>query len=278
MTSKIRFGYTPDPDDAFHFYALESGRISVAGVDRLEFECHHVQTLNRMAAEERLDVTAISSAFYPTIDDRYAILASGASVGRGYGPALAAAADRVPESLEGRRVAVPGLETTGCFLASYFHPGFDPVPVPFDRVAETVLAGEADAGVLIHEELMLWQDRGLVRMECLGERWTRATGLPLPVGLVVGHRRLGEDGLRRVQRALARSMEYALAHRDDALAHAFAFGVGAPPTVKQEFVDRFANQDTLRMPGDVRRALGELFRRGWEAGLMDHRAVSEVVG
>lgn len=266
---EIRFGYTPDPDDAFHYFALEHGLVPAVDGWRPVFRRDHVQTLNEMALGGELEVTAISSAFYPRIDDRYRILSSGASVGRGYGPVLASRAGIAAGSWSGRRVAVPGLYTTGCLLLRYFHPGAELLPMPFDRVATAVAAGEADGGVLIHEELLRWDASGLVKVECLGRRWLRRTGLPLPVGLVVGRRDLGEKTLASIVEALRRSLELGRQHRGRALDFACRFGTGARDPIQVDFVDKFANDDTLDMPADVRRGLRTLYREALVAGLIE---------
>ena len=277
----LRFAYTPDPDDAFHYFALQHGHVPLTDENGrtipAEFVTGHVHELNRRATEEALDVTAISSAFFPRIDDRYVILASGASVGRGYGPVLAVRRGERLDSLKGRRVAIPGTTTTGAFLLHYFYDGFIPVPRPFHRVAAAIAAGEVDAGVLIHEELLHCAESGVEKFECLGRRWYRETGLPLPVGLVVARRELGEPLLTRIREALSESMLFALEHREEALSFARRFGRGAASRHREEFVDKFANRDTISMPADVRRGLVELYRRARARGLIDHRPAAEVI-
>lgn len=281
MTARLRFGYTPDPDDAFHYFALQHGFVELTDGDgrrmEAEFVTGHVHRLNRMATEGELDVTAISSAFFPAIDDRYVVLGSGASVGRGYGPVLCCRKGERPATLAGRRVAVPGASTTGAFLLRFFHDGATEVPMAFDRVAAAVAASEVDAGVLIHEELLHHAESGVEKMECLGRRWCESTGLPLPVGLVVARRDLGRPLLERVRGALEASMRFALEHRAEALAFAERFGRGAASRHREDFVDKFANGDTVSMPEDVRRGLAELYRRAYERGLIDHEPVHEVV-
>lgn len=277
----LTFAYTPDPDDAFHYFALQHGLVPLLdeGGEPLpaRFATGHVHDLNRRALEGTVDVTAISSAFYPSIDHRYAVLSSGTSVGRGYGPALAVRPGERFESLRGRRVAIPGATTTGAFLLRYFHRGSVAVEMPFDRVAEALARGEVDAGVLIHEELLHCAESGVEKLECMGRRWCDETGLPLPVGLTVARRDLGVPLLTRIRRALAESMEYALEHRTRALAFARRFGRGEASRHRQDFVDKFANRDTLSMPEDVRTGLAELYRRAFDEGLVDHLPAVEVI-
>ncbi len=289
-TATLQFGYTPDPDDAFHYYAFEHGRVVLPSgggpsgggpsggdpAERPRFVRRHIQDLNEMALNGDLEVTAISSIFYPKIAERYAILAAGASVGRGYGPVLAAHDAAALADLDGQRVAVPGLYTTGCFLLRFFYGGFEPVPMPFDEVPGAIIRGEVAAGVLIHEELCHRDE--LRASTCLGRRWLEETGLPLPVGLVVGRRDLGHDTLERIDHALAASMEYALAHREEAVAFARGFGRGEGSRFRDEYIDKFANRDTVSMPQDVRDGLAELFRRAHEAGLIEARPECEIVG
>lgn len=282
----LTFAYTPDPDDAFHFFGLQHGRVPLTDAEGqtlpAEFRTGPVHDLNRQAIDESLDVTAISSAFFPRIDDRYVILASGASVGRGYGPALAVRPGERYDSerydlLAGRRVAIPGATTTGAFLLRFFYPDSIPVTLPFDRIAGAIARGEVDAGVLIHEELLHYAESGVERQECLGRRWCEETGLPLPVGLVVARRSLGEALLTRIREALTASMLFALAHRQEALTFARRFGRGEASRHRDDFVDKFANQDTVWMPDDVREGLRELYRRAHERGLIDHLPTADVI-
>lgn len=271
----LHFGFTPDTDDAFHYYALESGVIPPPEGERFEFAHEHIQRLNEMSLEGRLDVTAISSVMYPRIADRYVVLSAGTSVGRGYGPALCVRAGSPVRDFEGRTVAAPGRYTTGYFLLSYFYRGFRPLFLPFDEVAQAVASGKADAGVLIHEELLNYASRGLEKIECLGERWSRETGLPLPVGLTVAKRELGAERISRIRNLLAQSMRHAMAHRDDAMG--FAMGFSSGKGVTEEFVAKFANTDTESMPDDVRRGLKELYRRAYGKGLIEREPAVEII-
>lgn len=280
----LTFAYTPDPDDAFHYFALQHGLVPLLdeGGDPLpaRFATGHVHDLNLGARMARFDVTAISSAFYPEIDHRYVVLSCGSSVGRGYGPALAVRPGERFASLDDRRVGIPGASTTGTFLLRYFHPGAVPVEMAFDRIAPALAAGEVDAGVLIHEELLHCAESGVEKLECLGRRWCDEIGLPLPVGLVVARRDLGMPLLLRIRRALEASLKTALEQRERrqrALAFARRFGRGEESRHREDFVDKFANRDTLSMPRDVRQGLAELYRRAHERGLIDHRPAVEVV-
>lgn len=276
-TKVLRFGYTPDPDDAYHYYALERSRIDPPDGSRALFVRAHVEELNRMARRGVLEVTAVSAITWPLVRDRYLILSSGSSVGRGYGPVLATRRGGRKLDLRGRRVAVPGLHTTGCFLLRLFYDDCELVEMPFDRVAQSVAGGEVDAGVLIHEELLRGPAGGLVARECLGERWASATGLPLPVGLVLGRRDLGRKLLDGIRGALHDSMAYALSHREDALAFARRFRRSPDEDMFLDYVDKFANADTLEMPDDVVLGLRELYARGMERGLLPEAPDLEIL-
>lgn len=268
---------TPDPDDALRYCALETGRLSLPAGWSLTFEHRHISDLNESCRTTRHDVCAISSVFYPYIDQRYVILGSGASVGRGYGPVLACRAGEDLDDLTGRRVAVPGASTTGAFLLHYFHPGCTLVPTAFDTVADAILSGVVDAGVLIHEELLNHGEHSLHKLGCLGARWTAHTGLPLPVGLVVAKRSLGFRVICVIENLLHDSMAWALAHRDEAMAFASRFGRGPTSRVREDFVRKFADTDTLLMPPDVRLSLGTLYAKAFARGLIPQLPVLDVV-
>jgi 1,4-dihydroxy-6-naphthoate synthase len=263
---ELAIAYTPDSDDAFYYYALESGHIDLPGY-RLRFEREPMSVLNRAALHGCYDVTAISSVAYPQVAHQYAILSVGTSVGRGYGPVLVAQRWQRLEELHGRRVGVPGIPTTGWFLLRRLCPEAMPVEVPFDRIGAAVVAGEIDAGVMIHEELLYYPQLGLQRVLDLGAEWCRREGLPLPVGLNVIRRDLGSAVQERVCAAIRRSLRHGLEHRDEALAWVSRFGRGVEGQCTQPFVDMFANEDSVRMPADVREGLEVLFAQVAELGL-----------
>jgi len=277
MTRTVTFAYTPDPDDAFHYCALETGRVMAPTAFELVFAQAHIRELNESCRTGRFDVCAISSVFYPEIDDAYVVLGSGASVGRGYGPVLGQRQGAPLTSLAGLRVAVPGTTTTGYFLLHYFYQDFEPIPMAFDQVEDAILAGDVDAGVLIHEELLNFGARRIQKTCCLGARWFEHTGLPLPVGLVVAKRALGLDLLRTIETLLRDSMAYALAHREEALSFASHFGRGPSSRVREDFVAKFANEDTLLMPADVRLGLSALYTKAMRRGFIDHLPALDLI-
>jgi 1,4-dihydroxy-6-naphthoate synthase len=265
-TAALSIAYTPDSDDAFYYHALESGRVRLPGF-LPEFHRDSISALNRAAAEGKYHVTAISSVVYPAIADRYAILSAGSSVGRGYGPVLVSRRWRSPEELAGRRVGVAGIPSTGWFLLRWLCPRAIPVGMPFDRVADAIEAGDIDAGVMIHEELLYYVRLGLHRVADLGAEWCLRHNLPLPVGLNVIRRDLGRPALQRVCAGIRRSLQWSQEHAAEALAAVSRFGRGAEGQCAERFVSMFANRDSLDMPADVREALGVLLRQVADQGL-----------
>ena len=257
---ELAIASTPDSDDAFYYDALETGRVALP-VFRPVFRREPMADLNRAALSGRYGVTAISSVVYPQIADRYAVLSLGTSVGRGYGPVLVARTPLAPAALAGRRVGVPGLSTTGCFLLRWLCPKALAAEMPFDEIAAAVVSGALDAGVMIHEELLYWPRLGLQRVVDLGAEWCRAHGLPLPVGLNVVRRDLGPEPMERICTALRRSLQHALDHPAEALNRVSRFGRGREGQCTERFVSMFANRDSLHMPADVRAALPVLFRQ-----------------
>jgi len=257
---------TPDSDDAFYYDALETGRQSIRGY-RPIFTRAPMSMLNRAALQGVYDVTAISSVVYPQIANSYAILSAGTSVGRGYGPVLVSKEVRTIEDLRGRRVGVPGVPTTGWFLLRCLCPEALLVEMAFDHIAEAVAAGELEAGVMIHEELLYYPILGLRPVLDLGADWCRRNGLPLPVGLNVIRRDLGSAAMQQICEAIRCSLLYALAHQEDALSRVSRFGRGTEGQCAKQFVSMFANQDSVRMPADVRTALQVLFNQVVDLGL-----------
>jgi 1,4-dihydroxy-6-naphthoate synthase len=272
----LTIAYTPDSDDAFYYFALETGRLRLPS-HRLAFRRAPLSELNRAALAGEHEVTAISSVLYPQIADTYAILSVGTSVGRGYGPVLVSKRWREVGDLKGRRVGVGGVPTTGWFLLRWLCPEAVTVEMPFDEIGAAVAAGELDAGVMIHEELLYYPQLGLHRVVDLGAEWCRRNDLPLPVGLNVVRRDLGEEQMEEVCDLIRRSLLYARTHREEALAWASRFGRGVEGQCAERFVAMFANKDSLRLPGDVRRALPLLFTQALALGIGERLPPPEVI-
>ncbi len=266
----ISIGHSPDADDAFMFYGLASGRVAVPGFS-VDHVLDDIETLNRRARAAELDVTAISAAAYPDVQHLYRIMSCGASVGRWYGPIVLAREPLSIADLRGRRVAVPGPHTTA-YLLFRLYAGADVVPVMmgFDRVMEAVTQGEVDAGIVIHEGQLTWPSTGLRRVVDLGEAWMEDTGLPIPLGLDVVRRGLGDATMDAVARALKESI--LLAHRDEeeAVDYAMRFGRGVDRETCRQFVRMYVNADTVDMGDDGRRALETLYQRAFQHGLLSN--------
>jgi 1,4-dihydroxy-6-naphthoate synthase len=265
---RLRIAYTPDSDDAFYYDALENGQVSLPGCE-LEFHRQPMSVLNRAALNGVYEVTAISSVVYPQIAEQYAILSVGASVGRGYGPVLVGREPRSLAELAGKPVGVGGIPTTGWFLLRRLCPEAVPIEMPFDRIADAVAAGELEAGVMIHEELLYYPQLGLHRVVDLGAEWCRRNTLPLPVGLNVIRRDLGMAAMQRICTAIRRSLRYGLDHSEETLARVCRFGRGAEGQCTDRFVAMFANEDSVSMPTDVREGLRVLLGQLVDLGLSE---------
>jgi 1,4-dihydroxy-6-naphthoate synthase len=268
----IRLGHSPDPDDAFMFYALAEELIPTDGF-RFEHVLRDIETLNAWAREGRLEVTAVSVHAYAYLSDGYRLLPHGASMGERYGPMVVVreTSDIDPADLPRLRVAVPGA-LTSAFLELQLAVGriAEPVITPFDQILDVVEAGEVDAGLVIHEGQLTYRTQGLRSILDLGEWWHELTGgLPLPLGANAVRRDLDVgDTVPRLSRLLRASIAYALEHRAGALAHAERFGRGLDDALADRFVGMYVNERTLDYGEDGRAAVAELLRRGHEAGLI----------
>ena len=260
----IRLGHSPDPDDAFMFWGLASGR-----VDPGEFEFEHVlrdiQTLNEWAQEGRLEVTAISLHTYPFVQSGYVLLPHGASMGAGYGPIVVSREPLTRKDLTQVEIAVPGVMTTA-FLVLRLCLGqeFRFRPVPFDQIMDEVVEGRADAGLLIHEGQLTYEQHGLQKIIDLGEWWLLETGLPLPLGVNVARRDLGGERLHALSDVLRASIAAGLDNRGDALEYALAYGRGLDEGLADRFVGMYVNELTQDYGVEGRQAVEELLRRGEE--------------
>ena len=273
----ITVAHSPDSDDAFMFYALAENRIDSGG-----FEFRHVlndiETLNRKAMEGRYEVTAISFHAYAFLCDRYSLLDSGASMGDRYGPLVVSKAPMKPGDLKGKVIAIPGTMTSAFLILKLFEPDFTPVVVPFDQVFQAVADGRADGGLVIHEGQLTYSSLGLHRVIDLGEWWHRETGLPLPLGGNAIRKDLGSVAIAQIARILKQSIQYALAHRKQALAYAMSFARDMEPHLTDRFVGMYVNERTLAYGAPERRAVQLLLDRGYERGIIDRRVQVEFAG
>jgi 1,4-dihydroxy-6-naphthoate synthase len=274
----IRLGHSPDPDDAFMFWGLAKGLVD-PGPFEFEHVLRDIQTLNEWALDGKLEVTAISLHSYPFVQDRYVILPHGASMGAGYGP-IVVAREPVPwESLADVEIAVPGRMTTA-FLVLRLCLGrdFPHREVQFDRIIEEVELGEVDAGLLIHEGQLTYEQHGLVKVVDLGEWWLLETGLPLPLGINVARRDLGDDNLSLLSAILRGSIEAGLHDRGRALEYALAYGRGLDTALADRFVGMYVNELTQDYGEEGREAVRELLRRGESIGAFPEPVRIEFVG
>jgi 1,4-dihydroxy-6-naphthoate synthase len=266
--SLLRVGHSPDADDAFMFYPLAKEIISVEGY-RIEHVLEEIQALNQRAKTGDLEVTAISAAVYPQVARHYRIMPCGSSVGRNYGPALVSKNSMGLSDLAGKRIALPGEFTTAYMLLRiYLTKPFEPVFLPFDAVTEAVQNGTVDAGVLIHEGQIQSTELGLNRVLDLGETWFQDTQLPIPLGLDMIHRRLGDELSKQIATALRDAIVYSRSHEDDALDYALEFGRGIDRETGRKFVRMYVNEDTVDFGEDGRRALETLYQRAAELNII----------
>jgi 1,4-dihydroxy-6-naphthoate synthase len=264
----LRLGHSPDPDDAFMFYALASGVIDTEG---LEFEhvLQDIETLNRRAEQGELEITALSVHAYAFLHDRYLLLPHGASMGDGYGPLFVSRRPMGLDELRRSRIAVPGLRTSAYLAARLALGDFECDVVPFDRIMEVVRAGEADAGLLIHEGQLTWAAADLHKVLDLGEWWRDETGgLPLPLGVNAVRRDLPADVVKRVTRVLGESIRYALEHRAPAVQHALRYGRGLDTQLADRFIGMYVNDLTRDLGERGRSGIAEFLRRGHAAALI----------
>ena len=278
----LRLGHSPDPDDAFMWWPLfgiDGGAPEVHS-DRFHFEQVEIdiEAANRRAeaGEDLLEITALSCGQFPRVADRYAITACGSSMGEGYGPKLVAREPMSVEALAGTspRIAIPGRRTTAALTLGLRLRGTDwtPVEVSFDTVPEAVLAGEVDAGVVIHEGQLTYADEGLHLIEDLGAWWSKRTGGPLPLGLNLVRRDLedqhGPGTLVEIAGLLEASVRHALEHRSTSIEYAMRFGRGIPAEIADRFVELYVNRLTIDAGEPGREAIRRLFAEAAEAGLL----------
>jgi 1,4-dihydroxy-6-naphthoate synthase len=262
----IRLGHSPDPDDAVMFWALAAKAIDLRG-----FEFEHVladiATLNEWAREGRLEVSAISLHTYPHVQDRYMLLPHGASMGSGYGPVVVSRDPMEIEQLRGIEIAIPSKTTTAFLVLKMIMGGeFDCREVPYEQVLEEVSSGRADAGLVIREGQLVYESQGLHKVVDLGEWWLLETGLPLPLGVNVARRDLGEETLRELSEVLRESIQAGLANRREALSYATQSGNGLDDRLTERFVGMYVNELTCDYGEEGRDAVRELLSRAEAAG------------
>lgn len=274
---EITIAHSPDSDDAFMFYGLATNKIRVPGYKFVHTLCD-IETLNHLAmGEAPYDVTAISFHAYPYLQEKYALMSCGGSVGEGYGPMVVASQPVTQDQMRRMRIAVPGTLTTAYLTLKLFAPQIATVTIPFDQIIPEVLSGSFEAGLIIHEGQLTYSSSGLHRVLDLGQWWREQTGLPLPLGGNAIRRSLGAEVQQLVARALRDSIQHALDHREAALEYAMQFARDLDPQTANRFVSMYVNARTLDYQEDGKDAIRKLLAMGHERGVIPHAAQVDFV-
>jgi 1,4-dihydroxy-6-naphthoate synthase len=264
----ITVGHSPDPDDAFMFYALAHNKIETGNLE-FRHELQDIETLNRRALKGELEVSAVSIHAYAFLLDKYALLPSGCSMGDRYGPMIVARRPMSVNDLKGIKIAVPGTMTTAFLTLKLLLPqGFDYEVIPFDEIIPAVASGKFDAGLIIHEGQLTFQNQGLHLIVDLGVWWQEKTGLPLPLGGNVVRRDLGDETIRNISRLLKESIRYSLEHRKDALTYALQYARDMDLELADRFVGMYVNDWTLDYGPRGRAAVAKLLEEAHRAGMI----------
>ncbi len=272
----ITVAHSPDSDDAFMFYGLATNKLETDGL-KFEHTLKDIQTLNEDAKNGVFDVTAISFHAYAYVADKYALLPHGASIGDKYGPILVSKEPRVASDILSMKIAIPG-ELTSAFLAMrIYNPDFEYVVVPFDQIIDVVKKGDVDAGLLIHEGQLFYNQLGLHKVLDLGEWWHEKTGLPLPMGGNVIRRDLGKDLMKQVSKHLHESIVYSMENREDALSYAMQFARDMQPELADRFVAMWVNDLTLDYGDRGREAVRRLMKEGYDRGIIPNKVKVDFV-
>ena len=273
---EITVAHSPDSDDAFMFYALATNKVRVPGL-KFSHTLTDIETLNRKAMEGFYDVSAISFHAYPYVQDKYTLMPCGGSVGEQYGPMVISPRMVGLEELKSMKIAVPGTMTTAYLALKLFAPKIETAVVPFDRIIPEVLSGKYEAGLIIHEGQLTYERSGLKRILDLGRWWHEQTGLPLPLGGNAIRRELGPELIAQVTKALRDSIQYALDHREPALAYAMQFARDLDPQMADRFVGMYVNNRTLDYGEDGKQAVVKLLDMGYNANIIPHKPQVEFV-
>ncbi len=273
---EIVCAHSPDSDDAYMFYALATKKIRSPFVE-VRHLLDDIQTLNVKARQGAYELTAISYHAYPYIADKYALMAAGSSIGDNYGPMVVANRPMAVEDLKGKRIAIPGLMTTAYLTLKLMQPDFEPLVVPFDKILDAVHDQAADAGLIIHEAQLTYAKSGFHNIVDLGKWWKTTQGLPLPLGANVLRRDLSPEVTKEACRLMRESIQYALDHREEALAYAMQFARDMEAPLAERFVGMYVNHYTVDCGDVVPKAAQKLLDMGFEAGIIPHRVTVEFV-
>ena len=273
---EIVSAHSPDSDDAFMFYGLATKKVRSPRVS-FRHVLEDIETLNRRAIEGQYELSAISYHAYPYVAEKYVLMASGSSVGDGYGPMIISTHPMEPEELKGKRIAVPGTLTTAYLASKLFQPDFEAVVTPFDQITDAVKERAVDAGLIIHEAQLTFDREGFHRIVDLGRWFKTSFGLPLPLGANVLLRSLDPEIQSECCRLMRESIQYALDNHDEALEYALQFAGDMEPGLAEKFVGMYVNHYTLDAGDIVPKAAQKLLDLGFEAGLVSRRVEVEFV-
>lgn len=284
-SKSIRFGHSPDPDDAFMFYAIAHNKIDMKGFE-VEHVIEDIESLNQRALKGELEVTAVSCHAYAYVSDKYVVMRSGASVGDNYGPILVARKERAhefknlennPFKMTGMKIAIPGKLTTAYLTLQLFEKEFETVFTPFDQILEAVEKEKVDLGLVIHEGQITYPDSGLEKVLDLGVWWKNKWNLPLPLGVDVIRRDLGSETIKSFSQVFKDSIEYALKHRKPALDYAIEYGRGISDQLNDQFVGMYVNDKTVEMDSDTAKSFALLLKLAHEKFLVPQFIQPEFV-
>lgn len=276
QVKEISVAHSPDSDDAFMFYAIAEKKIDTNGLE-IRQVLKDIQTLNQEALEGRYEVTAISYAAYPFISDKYMLMPCGSSMGDNYGPIVVAPKSMTKEELLKCRIAIPGQMTTAYLALRLYQPGLNVFEVPFNQIIDEVQKGNYDAGLLIHEGQLTYQQEGLKKIVDLGEWWYQETALPLPLGGNAIRRDLGKEMIDKITGVIKHSIEYSLEHRKEALEYALSFARDMPTDLADRYIDMYVNKMSVEAGEKGREGVNKLFAMANEKGLFDKPIVPEFV-
>jgi 1,4-dihydroxy-6-naphthoate synthase len=276
---EITIAHSPDSDDAFMFYGLATNKVRVPGLKFKHTLCD-IETLNQEARDGngKYDVTAISFHAYPYLQQHYALMACGGSVGEDYGPMIVSSRVLTREQLPQVRVAVPGALTTAYLALKLFAPEIETVVVPFDQIIPQIIAGQHEAGLIIHEGQLTYSQSGLHKVIDLGRWWREETGLPLPLGGNAIRRSLGQPLMEQVTAAVRKSIQHALDNREEALEYAMQFARDLEPRLANQFVGMYVNERTLDYGADGKEAIRKLLALGHERGIIPDPVQVDFIG
>ena len=273
---EIISAHSPDSDDAFMFYGLATRKVRSKTVN-FQHVLADIETLNQQARAGVYDLSAISYHAWAHVSETYSLMASGSSVGDGYGPMVVATRPMEPDEIRGKKIAIPGTMTSAYLALKVCEPDFENVIVPFDRILETVKEGGADAGLIIHEAQLTYNKTGFHRVLDMGKWWKDKFGLPLPLGANVLRRSLPDAVKSECCRMMRDSIQYALDHHAEALEYALQFARDMEPRLAEKYVGMYVNHYTVDAGEDIPKAAQLLFDMGYEVGLIPTRVTVDFV-